>query len=283
MGVVAAALVPAARSRSSEPNHTRARAYFVADPRAATLVPWTYFDAGLGTKTTTSDPAGATTPGVVRPSHAPDGRFAYELTVTPSSHASEARGSDAVWLWNDARRYDGFGNANATTWYHERLYFPAGKYAPTTGNWNLVIEHHNDGGGKAVACSREDANLAIGVTTDFPVASGVVGRHPLLRLRVMGGPSCSPRQTWFTLGRLKLGHWYDLRYQVRWHAVNGRVNVWVDNRRLVTYAGPTLYSRPSGATSYTYLELVNYRLHAPWSSTVYFGAVKIGPTRRSVR
>jgi hypothetical protein len=258
-------------------------AYFLADPARSTLVPWDYFDVGSGRTDTKSDPDGETSPGIVRPSATADGRPAYQLTVTPTAHASDAARSDSVYLWNYPRAYDSYRGPSVTTWFHIHVYFPSPGYTPTSGNWNWLIVHHNDSGYKAFACSDEFANISFGVTTDSPVVIGGVGKHPRLKVRVMGGATCSPRTSWFDLGRLRPNHWYGLLYRVTWDPVAGRMDLWVDHRRRVRYRGPTLYTRPDGTTSRTQLDLVNYRLHAPWDSTIYFGRVKIGPTHGSVR
>jgi hypothetical protein len=189
-----------------------------------------------------------------------------------------------VYLWNGARAYDGYGNPGITTWYHERVYFPSSTYAPTTGNWNLLVEHHNDGGYQAYSCSQELANVVLNVVTDYPVSTNV-GTNPRLKMRIMGGATCSPQTISYDFGALKLNHWYDVLYQVTWSpgSTTGQVNAWLDGAQVVSYRGPTLYTRPNGTTSYTFLDLVNYRLHASWNSTIYFGRVKIGATQASVQ
>ena len=45
---------------------------------------------------------------------------------------------------------------------------------------------------------------------------------------------------------------------------------------------PTLWQRPDGTTDHVELELNNYRLHASWNATVYYGKLKTGTTRASV-
>ncbi len=167
---------------------------------------------------------------------------------------------------------------------HERIYFPSGAYAPTTGNWNILVSHHNDSGYQAYSCSQELANVILDVVTDYPVTDAV-GQNPRLKMRVMGGATCSPQTNWYDLGSLDLDHWYDVLYQVTWSPSEsaGQVNVWLDGTELVAHRGPTLYTRPNGSTSYTFLDLVNYRLHASWNSTIYFGTVKIGASQAAAQ
>jgi hypothetical protein len=128
------------------------------------------------------------------------------------------------------------------------------------------------------------ANVVLDVVTDYPVVANVGGKNPRLKLRVMGGATCSPQTTWYNLGTLRFDHWYDLLYEIAWSPGSsaGRISAWVDGTRKVSYRGPTLYSRPDGTTSYTFLDLLNYRLHASWNSTIYFGKVLIGASRASV-
>src|SRR5262249_12452602 len=146
------------------------------------------------------------------------------------------------------------------------------------------IEHHNDGGDANYTCSREDVNIDWRVTTDFPVVTNQVGVNPHLKMRVMGGPTCSPQTTWYDFGPLQLNHWYDILYQVVWtpDSSAGQVNAWVDGAQVAAYRGPTLYLRPNGTVSHTNFEIVNYRLAANWNSTIYFGRELAGPTRASV-
>jgi hypothetical protein len=259
------------------------RPYLVADPRAGTLVAWDNLDLGRGTLSTASYPAGGVTPGIVRVARAPAGQRSYELTVTKRAHASPARGSDSVYLWNFSQPWDGLRSAAPRTWYRVRVYFPSRRYLPTTGEWNWFVEHHNDEGGTPFSCSKEQANIAWDIVTDFPVKPGQIGRHPRLKLRVMGGPTCSPATRWFDFGELRMNRWYDLLYAVAWQPRHGSVTVWINGVRRVVYRGPTLYVRPNGGISSTNLDLTNYRLHASWSSTIYFSRVLAGPTRASVR
>jgi hypothetical protein len=247
-------------------------------------VPWDSFDLGLGSLSVGSGSNGGTSPGVVRATTAPGGKAAYELTVTPTAHASDAASSDSVYLWNYPQSYDGYANRGAVTWYHLRVMFPSSAFVPTTGEWNMVIVHHNDPGYTKFSCSQEVGNVAFDVTTDYPVVSGAVGQNAHLKLRLMGGNSCAPQRTWYDLGPLQYDHWYDLVYQVKWDpTTSGFFNLWLDGSQKSSYSGPTLYTRPDASVSYTWLDLVNYRLHANWNSTIYFGATKIGPTSGSVQ
>ena len=79
--------------------------------------------------------------GIIRRVTAPvaRGSYALEETVTPTSHASAASGSDAVWVYNNANAYE--GNNGQTNTYHVAVRFPSATYKPTTGNFNWFIEH----------------------------------------------------------------------------------------------------------------------------------------------
>ncbi len=215
--------------------------------------------------------------GIIRRVTAPvaQGSYALEETVTPTSHASAASGSDAVWVYNNANAYE--GNNGQTNTYHVAVRFPSASYKPTTGNFNWFIEHHNDGGRTAFSCQREDAEISWDVQTDYPVDQTKVGTNPRLKLRVMGGDTCAPTTTWHDFGPLQLDHWYDLRYEVKWGSTsNALVNVYIDGALAWAYSGPTLFQRPDGSYDHTNFELVNYRLHVNWNSTIYFDDVWVG-------
>ena len=201
------------------------------------------------------------------------GTAALAETVTPTAHASAAASSDAIWVWNNAKSgIGGYQSVGSTETYHVAVRFPSTGYKPTTGNWNWFIENHNDSGYTNWSCaSAEKANISWDVETDGPDVQYQVGLNPRLKLRVMGGPSCSPSTKWYDFGPLQLDHWYDLRYQVKWTPTSaGFVNVYVDDKLVAAYVGPTLYQRPDGSTSYTNWDLVNYRWHASWNSTIFF-------------
>jgi hypothetical protein len=238
----------------------------------------------LGSLAVGSGSNGGTSPGVVRATTAPDGKAAYELTVTPTAHASNAADSDSVYLWDSPKSYDGYPNPGAITWYHLHFMFPSKAFIPTTGEWNMVAVHHNDSGYTKFSCSQELGNISFDVTTDYPVVNNMVGQNGHLKVRVMGGTTCAPQKTWYDLGPLQYDHWYDVLYQVKWDATtSGLFNLWVDGSQKSAYRGPTLYTRPDGSTSYSFLDLTNYRLDANWNSTIYFGTTKIGPTQASVQ
>jgi len=61
----------------------------------------------------------------------------------------------------------------------------------------------------------------------------------------------------------------------------------VDNFNAPYYSNlkiPTLFTRPKGylSPSYTTLTVPNYRLHAPWNSTIYVGPLAVGSSQVSV-
>lgn len=199
--------------------------------------------------------------GIVRRVTSPvaQGTSALEETVTPTAKASNATAWDAVWVYNNAKPYEG-GNGQTNT-YHVRVRFPTGFQAPY-GNYNWFVEHHNNGGYSQFSCQQEYAEFSLGVLN---YSDGVN-----LWLRVMGGPTCSPSTTWYKLGALQLEHWYDLQYAVAWSSSAGSLKLSLDGAQLVDYAGPTLYRRPDGASDDTNYELVNYRAHASWDATIYF-------------
>jgi hypothetical protein len=241
---------------------TAATSLFSSNFDSSVCGPWDHCDdySGQGIITRVSSPVD-------------QGTAALAETVTPTSHASAAASSDAIWVWNNAKSgIGGYQSVGATETYHVAVRFPSGSYKPTTGNWNWFMENHNDSGYYNWSCaSAEKANISWDVETDGPDVQYQVGLNPRLKLRVMGGPSCSPSAKWYDFGPLQLDHWYDLRYQVKWTPTSaGFVNVYVDSKLAAAYVGPTLYQRPDGSSSYTNWSLVNYRWHASWNSTIFF-------------
>jgi hypothetical protein len=62
----------------------------------------------------------------------------------------------------------------------------------------------------------------------------------------------------------------------------GRFEWWLDGRRQYAATLPTLWRRPDGSTDHVVLELNNYRRHAAWNATVYYGRIAVGATRAAV-
>jgi hypothetical protein len=168
------------------------------------------------------------------------------------------------------------------TWYHVKLYLPS-DYHATTGEWNWLVEWHDDltTYNECNSCS----SIALGVYTDYPVTTGY-GQNPRLALRLMGGPTSAPVTKTVTLptNSLQLGHWYDLTFHFVWSssATAGQAQWWVDGQQYLSTAFPTLYRRNDGSASINGFGLYNYHLSSSWASTVSFDHVLIGPTQASV-
>src|SRR5262249_39223715 len=95
----------------------------------------------------------------------------------------------------------------------------------------------------------------------------------------------APRQVWSNVPMpLKLGHWYDVLVHVIWSPdpAVGRVEWWLDGKRLLSVATPTLYTRPDGSTSTAYPVLGYYRIHADFPARVLSAPVLLGTTAASV-
>lgn len=256
------------------------------------LSQWTHRDFGLGTDAgSNSSEAGFLW---YHPNVA--GRRAAGLTVTPTAHASPAHDSDSVYLW-DRSQYWNYQPYDI--WLRTSFLFPSGTtittvgatgeqpFQPTTGEWNWILEFHNDSNPQP-RCAQEFANVSLTVKTDDLVQSGVVGtRNVRLALRVMGGKDCAPNIVWVNGPPLQWDHWYEILLHVKWNSGNGAVEWYLENFSRPYYSNPkipTLYTRPDGyvSPSYTSLTLPNYRLHAPWSSTIYLGPLAVGSTKSSV-
>jgi polysaccharide lyase-like protein len=170
-----------------------------------------------------------------------------------------------------------------STWYHVRMKLPSDSYQPTTGQWNWLVEWHDD---PHTAPSGDGPySIALGIYTDYPVVSGAVGMHPRLVLRMAGGRATDPTyQNLFAPGLVRYDQWYGLTFHFIWStkATVGAVQWLVDGQRVASEHFATLYTNPDGNASYNSFGVYNYHLACPWQSTVEFEDLAIGPTFASV-
>lgn len=266
--------------------------YLNRDLATGNLSQWTHHDYGLGTDVG-SNSSGA---GYLLYHSNVGGRRAAGMTATPTAQASPAANSDSVYLWDPTEYWN---YAPYEIWLRTSVMFPstatipaAGAegeqpFQPTTGEWNWFLEFHNDS--NAVPnCAQEKANIAMDVKTDDPVQSGVVGAMNVrIAARIMGGDDCAPNIVWVNGPPLVADHWYEMLLHIKWEASGGIFEWYLDNLKTPYYSNrniPTLYTRPAGYVnpSYTSLTATNYRMHAPWKSTIYLGPVVVGSTASSV-
>ena len=256
------------------------------------LSQWTHRDFGLGTD------AGSNARGAGYLRYHPDagGRGAAGITVTPTAHASPAANSDSVFLWEPRQSWN---YQPYEIWLRTSVMFPSATaisssglsgeapFAPTTGEWNWFLVFHNDSG-PLPGCAKEFGNISLDVKTDDPVVSGVFGtKNVRMALRIMGGNDCSPNIVWVDGPPLQWDHWYEILLHIKWDPKGGIAEWYLDNLSVPYYSNlkvPTLFTRPKGyvSPSYTTLTISNYRLHAPWNSTIYVGPLIVGSTRSSV-
>jgi hypothetical protein len=219
------------------------------------------------------------------------------MTVTATAHASPAAESDSVYLWEGAQFWN---YAPYEIWLRTSVMFPSAAtisksgatgeqpFQPTTGEWNWFLEFHNDSN-PMPSCAREFANVAFTVKTDDPPEIGIAGtRNARMAMRVMGGRDCDPNIVWVDGPPLEWDHWYEMLVHIKWSSGSGIVEWYLDNSSSPYYSNlkiPTLFTRPSGyvTPSYTTLTIPNYRLHAPWNSTIYIGPLAVGSTKSSVQ
>ena len=260
------------------------RPYFVGNPsRTGSLHPWQWIETGSDYPVS-AFPYGVGKPGVVTVAADPLGRMGkvYRLTVTPHSN-SPAGTPDADWaaLYNRPTSY--YGRNGQDDWFHFLLMFPSGAYRPTRGDWNWVFEEHDDSGflpwydtGKI---PREIPELALGVANE-PYS----GKQ--LFVQVRGGQDAEMRgpRRFYSHRRLRYDHWYSILVDEKWSSdpTRGVIAWWVDGRRVFVKHLADLWQRPDGSYDHVNFEFNNYRMHASWDSTVYYGRTAIGPTRSSV-
>lgn len=266
--------------------------YLNRDLSSGDLSQWTHRDYGLGTDVGGNDSGG----GYLWYHANVVGRRAVGMTVTPTAHASPAANSDSVYLWDRAQFWN---YAPYEIWLRTSVLFPSAAtitaagltgeqpFQPTTGEWNWFLEFHNDSSPQP-ACAKEFANVSLSVKTNDPPQTGIVGaKNVRIALRVMGGNDCSPNIVWVDGPPLQWDHWYEMLLHVKWHPNRGTVEWYLDNFKTPYYSNrkiPTLFTRPPGyvSPSYTTLTVPNYRLHAPWNSTIYLGPLVVGSTKSSV-
>ena len=224
------------------------------------------------------------------------GRRAVGLTVTPTARASPAANSDSVYVWDGSQYWN---QQPYEIWLRTSVLFPSAAtispsgmngespFAPTTGEWNWFLEFHNDSN-PLPACAKEFANVSLDVKTDGPVQNGVVGtNNTRIALRILGGSDCAPKIEWVDGPPLQWDHWYEILLHIKWDPRRGMVEWYVDDFSSPYYSKlkvPTLFTRPKGyvSPSYTSLTAPNYRLHAPWNSTIYLGPLVVGSTKNAV-
>jgi hypothetical protein len=256
------------------------------------LSQWTHRDFGLGT----GRGSNTSEAGYLWYHANVGGRRAAGLTATPTAHASPAANSDSVYLWEPNRDWN---RQPYEIWLRTSVMFPSAAtisssgpsgeapFAPTTGEWNWFLEFHNDSS-PLPGCAKEFANISLDVKTDDPIVSGVVGtKNPRMAMRIMGGNDCAPNIVWVDGPPLQWDHWYEILLHIKWDPKRGIVEWYLDNFNAPYYSNlkiPTLFTRPKGyvSPSYTTLTVPNYRLHAPWNSTIYLGPLVVGSTKRSV-
>jgi hypothetical protein len=218
------------------------------------------------------------------------------MTVTPAAHASPATTSDSVYLWEPRQSWN---HQPYEIWLRTSVMFPSestisssglsgeAPFAPTTGEWNWFLEFHNDST-PLPGCAKEFANISLDVKTNDLPQGGVAGTTNVrLAMRIMGGNDCAPNIVWVDGPPLQWDHWYEILLHIKWDPKRGIVEWYLDNFSAPYYSNlkiPTLFTRPKGYLnpSYTNLTLANYRLHAPWNSTIYVGPLVVGSTERSV-
>ena len=117
----------------------------------------------------------------------------------------------------------------------------------------------------------EDAELSL------TVVQYVGDRHPYLALRILGGQDGCPLRAddGYTTGDIRSATTtgmtcYSMSCGLRTRAL-GSWDGWLDGRSMFREHIADLWRRPDGSTDDAEFELNNYRLHAAYDSTVYYG------------
>jgi hypothetical protein len=214
---------------------------------------------------------------------------AVALTTTGTSAGPNAASQCTTTWVNEPYAYAGWSPTDnapvqgQSTWYHVSMDLPSGAYAPTTGEWNWLVEWHNDP--HTGASGAQPVSIALGIYTDWPVVAGQVGANPQLVLRLAGGSSADPTyENVYLPGPVQYDHWYSLTFHFVWSTdpAAGLAEWFVDGRQITSQSFPTLFANPDGTQSYNSFGVYNYHLSAPWTSTVEFDNVAIGPSQASV-
>ena len=209
------------------------------------------------------------------PAPTKEGRCAAALTIGP--WASGGLGSpqaDGAALWLPPAPY---GKAGSTVWEHFSVRFASG-FQAVPGEWNLFAQWHNDGGWtKFGQTTAELSNVDWMVSNQNGISR--------IRMRIMGGSSSAPTTIRVDGPRLRTDHWYDFRARTVWSPdpSRGRVQWWLDGKRLYSRHVATLYTRPDGSVSSVYFILDHYRRHAETTTTIFLDGARLGRTRASVR
>ena len=280
----ALAVAAQALDQTRGPQRRRAPYFFKADPNASgSLRPWDAIETGAELPVFRY-PLGVRSPGVIVPATDPlrqQGKVIQD-TVTPlSNFVGGVPGSDWAAVFNPPTRY--YGQSGQEDWVHFRVMFPRRAYRPTSGEWNWFFESHDDSGWTrwyaAGQIQPEVPELAIGVDND-------PGTRPQLFMHVRGGQDTDMHAPTaiFTDRPLRRNHWYGLMLHVIWSAdpQRGLVQWWIDGKRVYSHHLADLWQRPDGSYDHVNVDFNNYRQHASWNSTVYYGVVEIGPTQASV-
>jgi Polysaccharide lyase len=208
-----------------------------------------------------------------------EGRCAAAITVGPWALGGLVNSQADGATWYRREHPATYSSNGQSVWQHFSVRFRHG-FRATPGEWNLFVEWHDDEGWqKYPEISFEYANLVWMIRTPPRIKRGArVG------MRIMGGPSTSPRTVHVNGPFLRTGHWYDFLAHTVWSPDpnHGLVEWWLDGKLLYSRHVPTLYTRPDGTVSTVYFGEYNYRLHASWNSTIYFDGTRLGPTRSSV-
>ena len=234
-----------------------------------------------------------------------EGRYAFRSTVDAGAVVPGEAGQRSMVLLfpsNNASQNTTGAYEGSERWYRTKMYFPADFHPSPKTAWNWLVQWHNWPDG--ACCS----NLAIAVDAErgaeklsLRVMGGGDQAHPVENNDIITEKNPTGRLEWFVGDPvLKRNHWYDSVVHVKWSVDHskGFVEWWLDGRRIVSKAMPTLYwyadnnrnfagATPGPGQAY-YMEGYYRPAQLPDGSTdtssasVFFDGAQIGKTADSV-
>ena len=196
-----------------------------------------------------------------------DGGTAVRLHTEPGDDSVNGSGT---WERNDLilGPSSGYCNEGQDEWWAHSVLFPSDYVFPPGPGAGIVMDfHHNSSSGQA--------------NFELQTIPGIG-----LRLRGYGGATINGGQYQAVIadpygaavGNVARNVWYDFVYHVKWSSGSGgKMEAWLNGRKVMTYNGPTLYTGIS-----CYLKLANYHAAFGQASSVIHDRIVRGTSAAAV-